>query len=592
MDWLGTLVFGVLGVGVRSDASLDVAIVGAGPAGLATAVACRASGLTFQVLEQDRWGGTIANYPRHKVVMTDKVTLPGFGPFGRKTLSKEQLVASWREVLAQTGVEVQEQVSVTAIGGTDGKLAVQTTRGELTARKVVLAMGRRGTPRRLEVPGSQLDKVCYRLLEPEQYAGKKVLVVGGGDSALEAAIALAAVTGTIVDVSYRNPAFGRCRPQNRDRITALTASGRVHAYLGTEVADVRPQEVTLKAQDGSQSVIANDYVIVNIGGTLPDEFLKQAGIAISRHHGETEEKRHARATRLARRSHANKLRFPWLAVALALLGTAIVAVLYLHGEQYYWLGKAARLKSPLHQTLRPAGVFGHGIGVVATAVMLMNFLYALRKRVAALRNLGSLRTWLSFHVFVGVLSPLVIAFHAAFRSNNLLASATSAALAFVVGTGLIGLFVFAFIPAVGGRLLNHSEIESHWRKLAAEVRGFACRSSQPARLEHLAAAILAPPQTRRSLVLMLLRAPIEPVIAHWRTHKARNLFPSREVYGEFRRAFIALLRARAQMAFYERVRRFMSGWRILHVVLSIFLVLVIALHIALSVYLGYRWILK
>ncbi|MGA9526284.1 MAG: NAD(P)-binding domain-containing protein, partial [Myxococcaceae bacterium] len=212
----------------EGDADLvDVAIVGAGPAGLATALGCRAQGLSFRLLEQGSMGGAIANYPRQKVVMTESVRLPLVGRFGKRLISKEELLESWSRATAKADIHVEEQTRVTGIDGEDGDFTVYTSRDPVRARKVVLATGRRGTPRKLGVPGEDLAKVSYQLIDPAQYDGCRVLVVGGGDSALEAAIQLVEEAGAEVTLSYHGEAFSRARQSNRQRLQALVDAGRV-----------------------------------------------------------------------------------------------------------------------------------------------------------------------------------------------------------------------------------------------------------------------------------------------------------------------------------------------------------------------------
>ena len=170
-----------------------MAIVGAGPAGLAAAVGARAAGLSFALIEQDTVGGAVAHYPRHKLVMTEPVDLPYFGRFGRRLMSKEELIAAFRQLLARARIQVHEGTKVTGIDGHADDFTVTTTRGVLQARRVVLAIGRRGTPAAAWASRARTRaNVAYRLIDPEQYEGRRVLVVGGGDSALEAAIQLAA----------------------------------------------------------------------------------------------------------------------------------------------------------------------------------------------------------------------------------------------------------------------------------------------------------------------------------------------------------------------------------------------------------------
>src|SRR6267154_1215053 len=220
----------------RADAAMvDVAIVGGGPAGLATALGLKEKGRSFRVLEQDSVGGTIANFPRHKVVMTEPVQIPFFGKLKERRISKEELLSVWSSALGGAGVRVDEGVSVESIAGRDGAFQVVTKKGVLLARKVVLAIGRRGTPRKLAVPGEELSDLAYRLPDPEQYQGSRVLVVGGGDAAIEAAVQLAEQSDARVTISYRGDSFAKVREANRKRIQELVASRRIRTLMNSEV---------------------------------------------------------------------------------------------------------------------------------------------------------------------------------------------------------------------------------------------------------------------------------------------------------------------------------------------------------------------
>ncbi len=582
--------------GKANAGGCDVAIVGAGPAGLATALGCHTLGLRYEILEQATLGGAIAHYPRHKVVMTETVELPGVGRFGRKTMQKEDLLASLQQALRANQVEVHENTRVTAIDGADGNFSVTTTRGKLNARKVVLAMGRQGTPRRLEVPGEDLPKVAYRLIDPEQYEGKKVLVVGGGDSAVEAACMLAEESSAEVSISYRSPVFGRCKPANRDKIAAFTTARRIHAVMQTEVAQIEEKRVVLRQGERSFA-LANDFVLVCAGGILPLEFLEAAHIAVRRHRGEDAHRPAggpqalAPGHRPATKPAPGSVRGGWLGKALFVLGLAVVVFLAWKGGRYYLLPGHARADLPQHAWLKPAGLWGHGIGVVATAVMLCNFLYAVRKRIGFLGGLGSLRTWMTFHVFVGIMSPIVIAFHAAFQSNNILATATAGSLAVVVGTGLIGRYMFGLLPKSGDHIMGIDDLKEHWAALLSQIDESESHVTDVRALARLRNETARLPQVGSSLLVAAVRLPIDYFTSRLHVHSLRRLFPHRADYHLFRAAYLVLRRTRMQIAFYDSLRGFMSIWRVFHVVLSLFLVLIMTGHIGLSLYLGYGWIL-
>ncbi|MBZ4418603.1 NAD(P)-binding domain-containing protein [Myxococcus sp. RHSTA-1-4] len=568
---------------------VDVVIVGSGPAGLATALGCRAAGLSFRVLEQETVGGTVANYPRHKLVMTEPVELPIIGKIGKRQISKEELLATWMKAVARADIRVEERTQVTGILGQDGDFTVETSQGPVRARKVVLATGRRGSPRKLGATGEALPKVSYRLIDPVQYEGSRVLVVGGGDAALEAAIQLAGETDAEVALSYRGDVFGKCRDANRKKVHELAERGRLTLLMKSQVREISPEQVVLEL-DGRRTELPNDFVIVCAGGELPLEFLKKVGVGLRRYHGEAPGEA-ANKPKVRRGSAKDDeargdRRF---AFALFTLGALIIAILAVVGWEYYALPRAERLKSPLHEALRPAGVWGHGVGIVATLFMLSNFLYAVRKRWSRLKGISSIRRWLTFHQFVGFMSPLVIAFHAAFQSNNHLATTTAGSLLVVVLTGIVGRFVYGLVPTQDGRALEYADVVARFERLKARLEPTLEQVSDPGAVRGLLALATAP-APRVWLPLLFLRMPFEAASIRLRITQARPLFPSAGDYQSFREDIFRLLRLRTQVGFYTSLKRLLGGWRVFHAVLAGFLVLILTAHILLSLYLGYRWV--
>ncbi|MGH0035102.1 MAG: NAD(P)-binding domain-containing protein [Myxococcota bacterium] len=269
----------------RGPAELDVVIVGAGPAGLAAAFSARERGLRAVVVEQDRLGGAVAHYPRRKLVLTAPVELPGAGRIEGR-ISKEQLLEVWTRAQRESGLEIHTSERLTGIERLDGGLLrVTTDRGHYEAGAVVLAIGRRGTPRRLGVPGEDCPKVAYALEDPADHRGERVLVVGGGDSALEAAIGLAGEPGTTVTLCYRGAAFARAKAANRERISELSAEGRLAVWLESQVTAISPDQVRIETP-GGEKLLDNDRVVVCAGGVLPTALLQSLGV-------ETEVKRGA-----------------------------------------------------------------------------------------------------------------------------------------------------------------------------------------------------------------------------------------------------------------------------------------------------------
>lgn len=258
---------------------LDVVIVGCGPAGIAASLGAMERKLAFVTIDQATLGGTVAHFPRGKLVMTAPATLPLIGKVKFGEISKERLLSFWEDVLARTGLQPRFEEQVAAIKRNDTGFEVVTATGRYRTKCVLLAIGRRGTPRPLSVPGEEQDKVVYRLIDPEQYAGKQVLVVGGGDSALEAAARLAEQPATKVTLSYRGEAFSRARARNRETVRLLAAEGRIEQLLASEVRAIGIDTAEIECQ-GERRKIPNDIVIICAGGLLPTQFLHGIGITV------------------------------------------------------------------------------------------------------------------------------------------------------------------------------------------------------------------------------------------------------------------------------------------------------------------------
>jgi thioredoxin reductase (NADPH) len=262
----------------------DLVIVGSGPAGLAAALNAKHHKLNYVVIEQDDLGGCVFKYPRGKIVMTAPAILPLVGQVNFKETTKEALLNFWKDIEIKYQLNVRYRERVDGVTKEGDVLVIKTTAETLRSNAVLLAIGRRGTPRRLEVPGEDLPKVVYQLIDAEQYKGQHVLVVGGGDSALEAAGTIAEQPGTTVTLSYRSEAFSRAKPKNRDRVERMSKDGTMKVMLSSKVRGITADSAEIE-WNGARQKIRNEAVIICAGGILPTEFLKAAGIDMETKYG-------------------------------------------------------------------------------------------------------------------------------------------------------------------------------------------------------------------------------------------------------------------------------------------------------------------
>ena len=255
----------------------DVVIIGAGPAGLTAALTAIQNNLNYLVLDQQEPGGTILQYPRQKLVMTQPVEIPLYGKLKKPEYSKEILLEMWLELIEKYSIQIRSHTRVERVNKQNGEFRVISSNGEFRSKHVVLAMGRRGTPRKLDVPGEDLPKVANQLVDAQSYSHQNILVVGGGDSAIEAAVGLARQKGNKVTISYRKPRFFRIKKKNEDNLNEMVKQKKIKAMLESNVLEILEKSVRLQTTQDTVE-IPNDYVFIFAGGIPPFQMLEEMGI--------------------------------------------------------------------------------------------------------------------------------------------------------------------------------------------------------------------------------------------------------------------------------------------------------------------------
>jgi putative YpdA family bacillithiol system oxidoreductase len=262
----------------RSPDVLDVLIVGAGPAGISASLRAIEKKLNYLTVDEGEIGGTVAKYPRQKLVLTSPVEFPMHGKFKKTEISKEELIEFWHKVIGRVDFKFRKGEKVEDIKKSEaGVFTVITAKSQYRAHAVILALGKSGSPRKLGVKGEDLPKVMYRLIEADHYVNKRILVVGGGDSAIEAAMGLGHQVGNQVTLSYRKEAFSRIKERNAQRIQESIRKGKVKVVFNSNPVEFREKSVVLDV-NGKQEEIPNDYVWIFAGGEPPTAFLKKIGV--------------------------------------------------------------------------------------------------------------------------------------------------------------------------------------------------------------------------------------------------------------------------------------------------------------------------
>ncbi len=559
----------------NSDAVLDLCIVGAGPAGLACALEAKRSGLSFVTLErEERPGGTVAKYPRKKLVMTQPVDLPMYGRFGRTTYTKEELVELWHGIAEEQELPIEGgQVFRGLERDANGAFVVRTDSGRWTARNVCLALGRRGVPTRLDVPGEDLAKVAYGLTDAGSFEHRRILVVGGGDSAIEAALGLADQVGNRVTISYRREAFFRLRARNEERLAAALAAGRVAVVFHSQVRMIGPDTVELLVSEGTETrsvSLPNDEVFILAGGVAPLDLLRAAGVSFDPALRPAGPDLSERGTGLMR----------GLAVGFVLSTVALAFALW--NLDYYGLERVERAAHPDHNLLRPGLGWGLVFGLASIVLILANLSYLVRRSAGPRLAFGSLTAWMTSHVGTGILAFLFAALHSAMRPADTAGGHAFWVLFALIVTGSVGRYFYACVPrAANGRELELSEVKTKLGRLSDEWDQGQQRFRDLARRE--VQAMIELRQWKRSFLGRILglfgsRRDLRRLLARLSRLGEREGVAEEQVDETLELARRAHGLA-SVAAHYEDLRALLNGWRYLHRWGAALLVLLIFVHV-------------
>ncbi len=566
--------------GARGDGEelLDLCVVGAGPAGLACSLEAKRHGLHFVTIDQESGaGGTVAKYPRRKLVVMQPVELPLHGLLGRTEFTKEELVELWQRVAEEQELPLHSGETLEGVErAPDGTFRVHTSVGVHHARHVCLAIGRRGTPRKLDVPGEELPKVAYSLLDANSYTGRRLVVVGGGDSAVETALALAEQPGNEVTLSYRQGEFHRIRKRNEARLQIALEENRLQVAHHSQLVSIEDDEVVLEfgeqAEGGARrEALANDEVFVMAGGIAPFERLEHAGVSFDPTLREP----------VAPLQEQGSGLLPALGVAFALALVALIFALW--NIDYYMLAPEQRAQDVRHVWLRSGRGVGLALGIAATAMVLFNLLYLVRRNGGRFQRMGSLQIWMNSHMVTGIVALLAAMLHAAMSPRDTVGGHALWALALLLVTGAIGRYFYAWVPrAANGRELALEEVrarldhfveqwEAHERGFLGRVRRelaqlIEARQWKSSFFGRVGALFFGQRELRHSLTRMaelgraegLPEARIEEVL-----HLARQAH-----------------RSALAAAHLEDLRAVLNTWRYLHRWVAALMVLLMVLHVA------------
>jgi len=567
------------------DEPLDLLIVGAGPAGLSCSLAAKQHHLRYVTLEQEEIGGTVAKYPRRKLVMTQPVDLPLHGRLKRQSYRKEELIELWQQIADEHQLPIQTGWQFLGLErDADGVFTVRVTpasRGNdpadvttYRARHVCLCLGRRGTPRKLGVPGEDLPKVAYSLMDAGSYRKRRILVVGGGDSAIEAALGLVEQPGNKVYLSYRKAQFFRIKARNRQKLEQAMGTGRLKVLFESQVREIQSDRVVLTLPGNEHGIqLRNDDVFVFAGGIPPFDVLQQSQVSFDPTLRPPTVEMAEQSTGIIRA----------LLIAL-LLAVATLAFGY-HLRDYYGLPPELRPGSEWHGLLKPTGLVGLGTGIAACMLIVMNLAYLLRRSRLGDWISGSLQHWLNIHVVTGVLAMLLLVLHSGMTVRNTPGGHALLAVLVLVISGAIGRYFYAFIPkAANGRELSLEQAQGSLTAILGgwdhQGRGLSdrVRAELDALLDRDAWRTSLP---RRVLGLLGARRRLHQSLGRIEA-AARREGVAR---GQLQRVVVLarqIHKSSMMTQHYEDLWGLLASWRFLHRWLALAMVLLTVLHIVVA----------
>jgi len=555
---------------------LDLAIVGAGPGGIACALRGKELGLRLAVFEQEeQLGGTVAGYPRRKLVMTQPVDLPLFGRLPKLTYQKEELIELWERVARENTLPIRTGQRLVAVQREhDGVFRIETTNGVARARTVCLALGRRGTPRKLGVPGEERTNVAYSLLDVHSYEGRRILIVGGGDTAIEAAVGLSEQPGNDVTISYRKNAFFRLKARNEKAIQKAIAKRSVKVLFESEVLRIDEGRVVLQIGQ-SEKELANDEVFIFAGGIPPFELLEKSGVSFDP------------ADRPPPPDVVDKGSALLTALSLAFLSALTMCGWAYWNWDYYGLDAHVRAGTTMHDALRPSGALGLFFGVLACCLFVWNLTYLLKRSLRLGGFLpGSLRFWMGSHVFTGIFALLCVLVHAGFTLKNSAGGHALLGLAVVVVTGSIGRYLYAFVPrAANGAEMDLDEVRNQLAALSGDWdrqgRGFG-ESVRTQIDELIASSRWQPGLLARIGLIVRGQFRLRRSLRHLRVEGRAQGIAENEIQQILKLARRSY-RLTLQVVHFEEVRAILSSWRYFHRWLALLMIILAGLHILTAV---------